>query len=221
MYHTISNILSFLSNFFSYWASLVAQIVKNLPAMQETWALSLGREYPLEKGMATHSSILAWKSHGQRSLAGPNPWNCKEPDTAEQLTHKQLDEASQVVLVVKKKKPVCPCRRWKRRGFDPWVGKIPWRRAWQPTPVFLPGEFHGRGAWPAIVHRVAKNQTWLKRFSTAWAVGCYLLCCYLTNIYVLNYIYSGPDTTIKLNSTNDENKFKLIYRWNFGLWLCP
>ena len=30
-----------------------------------------------------------------------------------------------------------------RRGFDPWVGKIPWRKAWQPTPVFLPGECHG------------------------------------------------------------------------------
>ena len=34
----------------------------------------------------------------------------------------------------------CQCRRRKRHGFDPWVGKIPWRRAWQPTPVFLPGE---------------------------------------------------------------------------------
>ena len=34
----------------------------------------------------------------------------------------------------------CQCRRHKRRGFDPWVGKIPWRRAWQPTSVFLPGE---------------------------------------------------------------------------------
>ena len=31
-----------------------------------------------------------------------------------------------------------------RPGFDPWVGKIPWRRKWQPTPVFLPGEFHGQ-----------------------------------------------------------------------------
>ena len=36
------------------------------------------------------------------------------------------------------------CRRHKRRGFDSWVGKIPWRRAWQPTPVSLPGESHGR-----------------------------------------------------------------------------
>ena len=43
------------------WASLVAQMVKNLPAMQETWVQSLGREDPPEKKMATHSSILAWR----------------------------------------------------------------------------------------------------------------------------------------------------------------
>ena len=43
------------------WASLVAQPVKNPSAMQETWAQSLDREDPLEKGMATHSSILAWR----------------------------------------------------------------------------------------------------------------------------------------------------------------
>ena len=49
---------------------------------------------------------------------------------------------SQVVLVVKD--PACQCRRHTRRGFDPCVGKIPWRRARQPTPVFLPGESHGQ-----------------------------------------------------------------------------
>ena len=43
------------------WASLVAQLVKNLPAMQETWVRSLGWEELLEKGKATHSSILAWR----------------------------------------------------------------------------------------------------------------------------------------------------------------
>ena len=43
------------------WASLVAQLVKNLPAMQETWVRSLGWEAHLEKGKATHSSILAWR----------------------------------------------------------------------------------------------------------------------------------------------------------------
>ena len=55
----------FLSLFFSkycfLWASLVAQMVKNLPAMQETWVWSLGWGDPLEEAMATHSSILAWR----------------------------------------------------------------------------------------------------------------------------------------------------------------
>ena len=45
----------------SSWASLVAHLVKNLPAMWETWVQSLGWEDPLEKGTATHSSILAWR----------------------------------------------------------------------------------------------------------------------------------------------------------------
>ena len=57
------------------------------------------------------------------------------------------------------KEPVCQCRRWERFWFHPWARKIPWRRKWQPTPVFLPGESHGRGAWWAIVHGVAKSQT--------------------------------------------------------------
>ena len=38
----------------------------------------------------------------------------------------------------------CQCRQRKRCGFDPWIGKIPWRRAWQSTPVFSPGESHGQ-----------------------------------------------------------------------------
>ena len=60
-------------------ASLVAQTVKNLPAMQKTWVRSLGQEDPLEKRKATHSS-------GQRSLVGYSPWDCKESDTTECLT---------------------------------------------------------------------------------------------------------------------------------------
>ena len=44
-----------------FWASLVAQMLKNVPVMQETWVRSLGWEDPLQKGMATHSRILAWR----------------------------------------------------------------------------------------------------------------------------------------------------------------
>ena len=67
-------------------ASLVAQRVKNPPAMQETQVPSLGPEDPRKEGMATHSSILAWRIHGQRSLVGCNPWGFKELETTEQLT---------------------------------------------------------------------------------------------------------------------------------------
>ena len=67
-------------------ASPVAQMVKNLPAMQETQVQSLGQEDPLEKGMATYASLLAWRIHGQGSLAGYSPWGRKESDTSGQLT---------------------------------------------------------------------------------------------------------------------------------------
>ena len=49
---------------------------------------------------------------------------------------------------------------------ETWVGKIFWRRAWQPTPVFLPGESHRLGAWRATVHEVTKSQTHLKQPNT-------------------------------------------------------
>ena len=42
------------------------------------------------------------------------------------------------------KEPICQWRKLKRFRFDPWLGKIPWRKAWQPSPVFLPGESHGQ-----------------------------------------------------------------------------
>ena len=61
--------------------------------------------------------------------------------------------------------PACQCRRCKRHRFDPWVGKIPWSRAWQSTPAFLPGELIYRGAWWPTVHRVTKSRTRPKRIS--------------------------------------------------------
>ena len=53
------------------------QTVKRLPAMRETWVQYPGREDPLEKEMATYSSILARIIHGKRSLAGHSPWVCR------------------------------------------------------------------------------------------------------------------------------------------------
>ena len=51
-------------------------MVKNLPAMQETWVQCLGWEDPLEKEMAAHFSIIVWGGYGQRNLAGYSPWCC-------------------------------------------------------------------------------------------------------------------------------------------------
>jgi len=48
------------------------------------------------------------------------------------------------------------CLQCRRRGFDAWVGRIPWRKAWQPTPVFLPGEFHGQESLVDYRHGVAE-----------------------------------------------------------------
>ena len=47
----------------------------------------------------------------------------------------------------------------RKHRFDPWVGKIPWRRKWQPTPVFFPGKSHGQKAWGVTVHGVAESDT--------------------------------------------------------------
>ena len=62
------------------WASLVAQLVKNPPATGETWVPSLGWEDPLEKGKATHSSILAWR------IPWTIQWGLRESDTTERLS---------------------------------------------------------------------------------------------------------------------------------------
>ena len=98
----------------------MAQLVKNLPTMQETWVLSQGWEDLLEKGKATHSSIPEF--HVLQSM---------------RLLFEQLSLHSGGASG---KEPACQCRRLRRRGFHPWEGQVPWRRAWQSTPVFLPAE---------------------------------------------------------------------------------
>ena len=65
--------------------SLVAQTVKNPPAMLKTWVQSLGWEDPLEKGMATHSNIFPGEIHGQSSMSGYSSWGRKESEMTEQL----------------------------------------------------------------------------------------------------------------------------------------
>ena len=105
---------------------MVAQMVKRLPASWETWVQSLGRE--------DSPVLLPGKFHGLRNLVSYRPWGHKDWDTTEKL-HFHF----QVALVVKNLPANAEDMRYR---FDPWVGKITWRRVKQPTPVFLAGGSH-------------------------------------------------------------------------------
>ena len=83
--------------------------------------------------MATHSSTLPLESPGQRSLAG---YCLRVRKVRNDLVIEPRWDSG--------KESSGQCRRPKRLEFNPWVRKIPWSRKWQPTPVFLPGKFHGQ-----------------------------------------------------------------------------
>ena len=68
------------------------------------------------------------------------------------------------------KELACQCRRCKRHSFSPWVRKIPWRRAQQPTPVFLPGESHGQKSLVGYSPWGHRELNMTERLSTAWHI---------------------------------------------------
>ena len=89
--------------------------------------------------------FLPGKFHGRRSLVGYSPWGHKESDMTEWFHFTSLHVFWMgLPRWLSGKEFTFQCRRGRKCGFDPWVGKITWRRQWQPTPVFLPGESHGQ-----------------------------------------------------------------------------
>ena len=91
-------------------ATHVAQLVKHLTAMQETWVHFLGREVPLEKEMAPIPVLLPGESHGQRSLEGYRSWDRKSQTRLSTILYIDAGGASG-------KEPAYPGRRLKRCGF--------------------------------------------------------------------------------------------------------
>ena len=79
-------------------------------------------------------------------------------------TEQQQAGMSQAELAVKES--ACQCRWCKRLGFDPWAGKIPWRREWQPAPGFLPGKFQGQ--WSLVGY--TKGRTGLSTQTHRWSI---------------------------------------------------
>ena len=140
-----SNDKRFQSQIQKVRASPMAQVVKNVPVMQETWVWSLSQEDPLEKGMVTHSSILTWRI----------PWT-EEPVKLQSIelkivghgwatnTHTHTHTHTRLPMWLSGKESTCQCRRCRRYGYDLWVWKIPWNRKCQPNLVFLPEKSHGQ-----------------------------------------------------------------------------
>ena len=119
--------------------SLVTQTLKNLLVMQVRGFNPWIGKMPCRRAWQPNPIFLPGESHGQRSLVGYSPWSLKEPDTTERLsTHTLLFGLPRCQGG---KESAC---QYRRRRFDPLVGKIPWRRKWQPSPVFLPGKSHGQ-----------------------------------------------------------------------------
>ena len=110
----------------------------------------------------------------------------------------RLGQGASLVAQTVKNLPRC-----QRCGFDPWVGKIPWRRKWQPTPVFLSGESCGQRSLEGYtVHGVAKSQTrlqWLSMLVYIYTTLCaykYIYRILLSHKkYLNNAICKNTDTT--------------------------
>ncbi|CAM9784256.1 unnamed protein product [Rangifer tarandus platyrhynchus] len=104
--------------------------------MRETWVRSLGWEDPLEESMATHSRIPAWRTPMCRDDWWATVQGVAESDTTERLRTAQ----NMLPRWPGGKESTCPAGDL----GSSWVRKIPWRRKWQPTTVFLPGKSHGQ-----------------------------------------------------------------------------
>ena len=108
------------------WAALVAQTVKNLPAMRETGVGSLGQEDPLKKGMLPTPVLLPGEFHRQRSLVVYSPWGHKESDRTERLIHTYvilsilMQECIQIIFLRCIHIDLCKLATFKLLYWIPW-----------------------------------------------------------------------------------------------------
>ena len=99
------------------------------------------------------------------------------------------------------REPACQCGRHKRCRFDPWVGKIPWRRAWQPTPVFCLKNPMGRGVW-WLQSMGSQSQTRLRQLSTARHMGNYIQYLVITYNGIKSKKKKIPESLCYIPETN-------------------
>ena len=137
-----------------------------------------GKDWRWEEKGATEDEMVGWHhwldghefeqalgvGDGQGSLECCSPWGCKELDTTEWTELGTVIPSLGFPDGASDKEPPCQCRRLGCE-LEPWVRKIPWRRAW-PLHYSCLENLMDRGAWGATVHRMAKSWTQLKQLST-------------------------------------------------------
>ena len=131
-------------------ATHVAQLVKHLTAMQETWVHFLGREVPLEKEMAPIPVLLPGESHGQRSLEGYRSWDRKSQTRLSTILY--IDQVARVVKNL-------PTQAGDLRdvGSSPRLGKSLGGGHGNPLQYSCLENPMDRGAWKAAVHRITQS----------------------------------------------------------------
>ena len=148
--------------------------------MQEMQVQSLSQEDPLEEEMATHSSVLAWRiprTQAPGRLQSMGSQRVRH-DWAT-ITHSE--DSAGASLVAQQWRICLQCRRHMRCCFDPWVGKIPWRSAWQSTPAFLPGESHGQREEPGVLQSMGSQ-----RVRHNWVIEHTGACTHTHRTHLLN-----------------------------------
>ena len=159
-----------------WWLLFCCLVDKSCPALLQLHGLYVAHQAPLSKGFSRQEcwSRLPFPAPGDpphpeiepTSPALPSGFFTAEPpgkplSSLTSANYSLIDKG--IPGGTSGKELACQCRRWKRCGFDPWVRKIPWRRARQPTPKYSCLEnLRDIGAWWAIVHRVTQSQTQVK-----------------------------------------------------------
>ena len=183
--------------------------------------------------MATHTSILAWKIPWTEDPGGLQSMRSQRvgldwvtntalclwaslpasvfPQISVWLSPHQILALAQMLLLTKAVvaqlvKNHLQCRR---REFDPWVRKIPWRRKWQSTPVFLPGKSMDRGAWWVPVHGVIKIQTWLSMWHTQMHI----------DTQTHTHTHTGTYTVLE-QFRNAVPSYGIIQTWSLLMAVC-
>ena len=134
----------------------------------ENWGsteMNCPRDWSISQGLLTPKPLLCLVHSGDQRANHESvkclTQNCWQNSATRVKLYTLLISTSQVAPAVKN--PPANAGDIKRHGFGPWVRKIPWRRKWLPTPVFLPGESHGQRS---LGSGVAKSWTWLNRLNT-------------------------------------------------------